>query len=102
MATIEYEDRYRTDLGCHVQKLDYDFWKHRGVLWMAAWNCTDMSGCIRLFRAIDPEVEFITTMAGEEKDTCYESDPGGLWRCITADGLYGSFCNITATKRNTR
>ena len=78
---IQYKDRDRPDLGCYVERIEYDFWTRRGILWMAEGNCTDMRGCITLFEAIDPEVVFITTMSGPDLDTRYDKRTGS-WKAI--------------------
>jgi len=62
---------FRDDVQCFVQKLTYDFKTRIGVLVLEDNSCTDMSGCIQLFKKIDPSVEAIQTIAGNRKDTTY-------------------------------
>jgi hypothetical protein len=63
-----YDDRFQ----CFVQRLEYDFATHTGILVMNGDNCTDMSGCIGAFEFIDPEVKIIrTTQASGRRDTVY-------------------------------
>lgn len=61
----------RNDLVCSVTALHYDFSMHAGTLVMAHLECCDMSGCIALFKKIDPAVRFIQTVSGNVPDTCY-------------------------------
>lgn len=75
---------YRADTQCFVESLSYDFSKRRGVLQMREGSCTDMMGCILLFKAIDPNVRDILTFAGDELDTSYRNDGSGEWRAIDA------------------
>jgi hypothetical protein len=43
-----------------------------GLLVMNEHDCTDMSGCIKVFEGIDPEVKIIrTTQASGRRDTIY-------------------------------
>ncbi|MEO1102948.1 MAG: hypothetical protein AAFW98_04330, partial [Pseudomonadota bacterium] len=47
-------------------------------------HCTDMSGCIKVFTAIDPSVRDIFTFSGERgehprKDMRYSRDTAGKW-----------------------
>jgi hypothetical protein len=45
-----------------------------------------MSGCINLFRAIDPDVRRIETYSGGLRDTFYERNGEDQWRALTHDG----------------
>lgn len=63
--------KFREDLQCDVARLSYDFDNRRGQLHMEAAHSCDMGGCIALFEKIDPNVERITTIAGEIFDTIY-------------------------------
>jgi hypothetical protein len=62
---------FREDVQCFVRTLEYDFKSKSGVLRLEDGSCTDMSGCIGLFKKIDPEVVKILTVAGHRKDTAY-------------------------------
>lgn len=62
---------FRQDVQCFVQKLTYDFKEKTGQLLLEDGSCTDMSGCIKLFKAIDPEVVGILTISGGRRDTGY-------------------------------
>lgn len=62
---------FHDNLHCLVQRLEYDFARRAGVLYLADHNCTDMRGCIDLFKAIDPRVKDIVTIAGKRRDTSY-------------------------------
>jgi hypothetical protein len=77
---------FRNDVQCFVERLSYDFRLHLGFLYMARGSCCDMTGCIKLFKAIDPKVVGIQTFEmkenGEEvraKDTCYFKYDNGEW-----------------------
>lgn len=56
---------------CEVVSLDYDFREHTGRLYMPEFNCCDMTGCLGVFRGIDPEVALIQTYSGDRPDTIY-------------------------------
>ncbi|MCW5706768.1 hypothetical protein [Shinella sp.] len=62
---------YLPDLMCEVHSLTYDFPTRTGRLNMAQGNATDMAGAIALFERIDPNVELISTFAGDVPDTIY-------------------------------
>ena len=51
-------------LVCRVQNLEYDFRTWTGKLYFPAGNCCDMSGAVRIFTGIDPDVRVIETFAG--------------------------------------
>ncbi len=68
---------FRPDLGTSVTRLAYDFRTRTGRLILPAWCCTDMSGCLRLFTAIDSNVLRIETVAGTVPDTCYTRGASG-------------------------
>ncbi len=78
------EGLFRSDVKCSVRKLTYDFEERVGHLFLEDGNCTDMSGCIKLFRAIDPEVVGILTFAGGRKDTGYFL-ANGKWQSRVAE-----------------
>ena len=82
---------FHSDLGCYVQRLEYDFVTRTGTLIMCEISCTDMGGCIDLFKRIDPKVVHIRTIAGSEPDTEYRL-MYGRWhakapRKVKKDGL---------------
>lgn len=56
---------------CFVANLEYDFRCRAGTLHLADGSCTDMRGCIELFKSIDPRVVVIQTIAGGRRDTWY-------------------------------
>lgn len=62
---------YRDDVQCFVRELRYDFGQRMGHLMLEDGSCTDMGGCIELFKKIDPEVQAIATYAGGKRDTGY-------------------------------
>jgi len=55
-----------------AKQLIYDFERRFGTLHQAADCCTDMTGTISVFEAIDPDVRKIQTWAGGFLDTTYE------------------------------
>ena len=70
-----YDDRFQ----CRVRRLEYDFTTRTGLLVMNDHDCTDMSGCIKVFEGIDPEVKIIrTTQASGRRDTIYLKLANGL------------------------
>src|ERR1700739_3770863 len=62
------ERRLHERLQCCVQRLEYDFTTRTGLLVMNEHDCTDISGCIKVFEGIDLEV---TTQASGRRDTLY-------------------------------
>jgi hypothetical protein len=62
---------FREDLMCDVERLDYDFEKCEGTLYVPPQNCTDMETCVELFMAIDPEVRRIRVFSGDALDSRY-------------------------------
>jgi hypothetical protein len=68
------------NLLCEPIRLEYDFQRREGYLWMAEGNCCDMPGCIEIFEAIDDEVLKIQTFAGSNPDTVYTRKDRGDWK----------------------
>jgi hypothetical protein len=54
-----------------VDHLEYDFRIKVGYLYMAPVNNCNMTGCVALFKDIDPTVKMIATFAGDRPDTLY-------------------------------
>ena len=77
----------RKNLGTKVLRLDYDFSNRAGTLYLPELCCTDMMGCIKLFKAVDPEVEKIATIAGDEPDVVYVKRLQG-WRAVDMRTTY--------------
>lgn len=75
---MHFDDRTQ----CYLHRVMYDFEARRGVLVMDEGSCTDMSGAISVFEAIDPEVKRIDTYAADKPDTVYRrhSDRLGGWQ----------------------
>jgi hypothetical protein len=71
-------------LACLVRSLSFDFANKRGELHLPPNCCCDMSGCIAVFQAIDPEVKEVQTFAGKEPDTRY-------WHCLDEDRWIASW-----------
>ena len=71
---------FRDDVQCYVEKLEYDFVRRTGKLFMGENSCTDMGGCIRLFKQIDQDVRLIETIrSGPQPDTTYRL-VAGKWQ----------------------
>jgi hypothetical protein len=75
--------KYRPDLQTSVDQLTYDFERGIGVLYMPEGANTDRSGCIELFKKIDPNVRRIWTVAGPYADTAYFKTSDGQWNART-------------------
>ncbi|MFS8051602.1 hypothetical protein QD357_02130 [Rhizobium sp. BR 317] len=72
---------YHPELQCAVFGLSYDFVTREGILNMDESNASDMTGCIALFKRIDPKVQAIQTVAGTTNDTSYRL-VGKAWTAI--------------------
>lgn len=77
----EAEPVFHEGAQCYVVALRYDFVERRGRLIMGDDSCTDMSGAIRMFEAIDPGVQSIATFAGATPDTSYVR-VNGKWEAL--------------------
>jgi len=75
---------FHPTLKCFVGRVDYNFAKRVGLLFMGPGSCTDMQGAINLFVALDPNVRLIGTYQeqtdGWALDTLYSRRRGGQWR----------------------
>lgn len=82
------EEKYFDDrLMCFLDSLTYDFKTHTGTLHVTAGGCCDMTGCIKLFKSINPMVCKILVYSGAEEDTSYRKD-GNKWLAYTpSDGI---------------
>lgn len=76
MADSIHSGIHHETLMCGAIKLEYDFVRHTGHLWMEDDNCTDMAGAIKIFTAIDSDAVLIITYAGDRKDTLYRKQNG--------------------------
>jgi hypothetical protein len=65
-------------LKCHVVSLDYDFRIHAGELFLTDGGCCDRTGCLKLFEAIDPDVQLIDTYSGAKADAVFRKE-GSMW-----------------------
>jgi hypothetical protein len=63
-----------------VKRIEYDFTAFAGRLYMDDYCCCDMPDCIAFFKKIDPNVIYISTMAGDEQDTEYHDAACGEHR----------------------
>ena len=84
-------------LQCTVESLAYNFADDGGTgfVFMAPMNCCDMTGCIELFKQIDPHVNRIVTYAGNVADTSYEKDEAGNWHALPGRGSRGPVPPVT-------
>jgi hypothetical protein len=73
---------WRRELMCDVIRIEYDFEWCIGTAHFAEHNCCDMSGCINLFKRIDPYVKRIITFAGQQQDTWYKINAAGEWEAF--------------------
>lgn len=74
--------RFHDKLQCFVLELKYDYEQRIGIAILGNdQSCTDMSGCIETFKAIDPEVKQIQTYAdrGRRADVIYTRGNEGKW-----------------------
>jgi hypothetical protein len=67
-----------------MDSLEYSFKYKTGRLYLRRGRRPDMDGCIRLFTAIDPNVEMIRTLSGfkwgpvyKRHGDCWEARPAG-------------------------
>jgi hypothetical protein len=70
---------YRSDLQANIKTFSYDFEARVGTLQTAPYQSADMGECINLFESIDPHVERIDAVAGNEPDIRYTRSAGG-WK----------------------
>lgn len=68
-------------LGCEVVSLTYDFCSGTGELFLPDRNCCDMTGCVKMFESIDPQVSTIKTYSGDKPDTAYRKE-GAEWKAL--------------------
>jgi hypothetical protein len=59
-----------------VRSIEYDFSTHSGKVFLEDDGCADMSGCIKMFQAIDDAVCCVQTTNDEGLDTRYEYQHG--------------------------
>ena len=69
-------------LMCEPLRMEYDFTRRRGLLFMANGDCCDMDGCISIFKAIDQDVTLIETWSGEMPDTYYARTSTDAWQAM--------------------
>lgn len=84
-----------TEMQTTVLSTSYDREKKTGVVRMQPRACTDMSGAIRYFLRIDPDVRIIRTIAGDELDTVYVRRGARTWTAWTKQ--YGEWRYQTST-----
>jgi hypothetical protein len=83
---LDAEGVFHTGLQCRVIGVSYDYGQRLGRLDMPPVNCCDMSGCLGLFLAIDPDCAKIETFTGGKPDTAYVRRPAG-WEAIDPRGV---------------
>jgi len=85
MKLLEVEGEvFSVDLVTCIESLSYDFVQKVGVLCMPELCCCDMSGCIRVFQAIDPDVRRVDTISGDKADVVYMKNEGkwGVYQMV--------------------
>jgi hypothetical protein len=73
------EGHYVAELWTRVLRVECDYVRHIGRLYLPPTCCTDISGAISFFRRLDPDVQRIHTFSGGEPDTSYEHVGGKEW-----------------------
>lgn len=72
-SSDDYRIYFHKQLQCCVRRVSYDFESKAGRVDMVDGSCTDYTGCIEFFKALDPDVTLIETFAGGQKPvTRYE------------------------------
>lgn len=79
MGIIENDpDHY----GCTVLRVEYDFQRHGGALYVPEGETPDANACVELFQAIDGGVCGFKVISGDTPDMAYlrvSSAPGVRW-----------------------
>jgi len=65
------DELYVPLLKCGLYAASFDFVLKRAALRLPFGNCTDMTGAISYVKAVMPDVEYIMTFSGEERDMSY-------------------------------
>lgn len=89
------EAEWSEQLKCFVHEITYRQAEKVGAVIMLSGNCADMSGTIRFFETIDPDIRAIATCyPSGEYGTSYWKE-GKTWRAMkrfptkrSADGLH--------------
>jgi hypothetical protein len=76
-VSLDPADFQHDGLKTAVVRMSYDWITRTGRLVMGTGCCCDMTGCIELFRGIDPKALRIETFAGNVPDTIYRRHPSG-------------------------
>jgi len=84
------EKKFDDRLSCFVDSLSYDFNSLTGKLHITDGGCCDMTGCIKLFKLIDPKVTKILTYSGAKEDTSY----------VKKDTKWVVFCHLDGSVVN--
>ena len=82
---------------CPVERLMYDWMTKIGRVYLGVSGCSDMTGCLQVFSAIDADVQTILTFSDDAPDTIYERDGTGQWQAVCppstlAVGAVGIWC----------
>lgn len=71
---------------CFIVSMAYDYETRIGQLILAPEGCTDMTGAIGVFLAVDPNVERVETIGTPEcQSTTYQRTTYG-WRMVEKGG----------------
>lgn len=85
-------------LACYVISVYYNFFAQRGNLYLLENNVPDMSGCLQLFRSIDPNVKDIDVFSGDELDTVYTKYHGQWISLIWSRDRWIAWCPTFSNK----
>ncbi len=85
-------------LVCTANRIEYDWGSKKGSLYIASGEYSDMSGCINMFRVIDPEVKHIQTFSGDVADVVYERLESDSWIATLPGGYQGRPCPVDHVK----
>ncbi|MGA7327493.1 MAG: hypothetical protein WBX25_24140 [Rhodomicrobium sp.] len=83
MKELPYHPKFQ----CCASFLNYDFIGQQGFLYLPDANCTDMGGCIEVFKAIDPAVKRIYVWEAGALINIYEKR-GKKWSCRSSARNY--------------
>lgn len=75
-------------LGTRALFINYDYETKYGQLTVPAGTCTDLWGCIELFKKLDPDVEKILVISGRLVDLRYVKQ-GSNWEAQVPEYVEG-------------
>lgn len=63
--------KQKLNLWCNVVRMEIDFKKKSGKLYVEEYECPDMTAAIRFFKNVLPTIKTIETYSGNVADTIY-------------------------------